>query len=73
VLAYEFELPARFEPWPGRTRLERVFVLLDTGVSLALPCWRTTVTPQGQRTPGVDAARAEGLTRLACAAKNWPA
>jgi hypothetical protein len=62
VVAYEFALPARFEPWPGRTQLERVFVLLDTGVGLALPCWRTTVTPQGQQIPGVDATRTEGTT-----------
>lgn len=46
ALAYEFELPARFVPWPGRTRLERVFVLLDLGVSMARPAWRST--------PGVD-------------------
>jgi hypothetical protein len=39
VVAYEFELPQRFEPWPGRTRLERTFVLLDVGVSFANPCW----------------------------------
>ena len=39
VVAYEWELPERFEPWPGRTRLERTFVLLDLGVSLANPCW----------------------------------
>jgi len=39
VVAYEFELPERFEPWPGRTRLERTFVLLDVGVSFANPCW----------------------------------
>src|SRR5689334_22935141 len=38
VVAYEFELPERFEPWPGRTRLERTFVLLDVGVSFANPC-----------------------------------
>jgi hypothetical protein len=38
VVAYEFELPVRFEPWPGRTRLERTFVLLDVGVSFANPC-----------------------------------
>ena len=62
VVAYEFALPARFEPWPGRTRLEREFVLLDTGVGLALPCWRATVTPQGKRIPGVDAAHGEGIT-----------
>jgi hypothetical protein len=42
ALAYEFELPARFVPWPGRTRLERVFVLLDLGVSMSLPAWRST-------------------------------
>jgi hypothetical protein len=46
TLAYEFELPDRFTPWPGRTRLERVFVLLDLGVSMSLPAWRST--------PGVD-------------------
>ncbi len=40
VVAYEFELPERFEPWPGRTRVERTFVLLDVGVSFANPCWQ---------------------------------
>lgn len=39
VVAYEWELPARFEPWPGRTLVERTFVLLDLGVSFANPCW----------------------------------
>ena len=62
VVAYEFALPTRFEPWPGRTRLERVFVLLETGVGLTLPCWRTVVTPQGRSLPGVDAAHTEGIT-----------
>lgn len=42
VLAYEFELSGRFTPWPGRTLLERVFVLLDLGVSMSLPPWRCT-------------------------------
>jgi len=41
VLAYEFELSSRFIPWPGRTLLERVFVLLDLGVSMSLPPWRS--------------------------------
>jgi hypothetical protein len=41
VLAYEFELPDRFIPWPGRTLLERVFVLLDLGVSMSAPPWRS--------------------------------
>ena len=62
VVAYEFALPTRFEPWPGRTRLERVFVLLETSVGLTLPCWRTVVTPQGRSLPGVDAAHTEGIT-----------
>jgi hypothetical protein len=47
VVAYEFELPERFEPWPGRTRLERTFVLLDVGVSFANPCWVRASSPDG--------------------------
>jgi Protein of unknown function (DUF402) len=47
VVAYEFELPASFEPWPGRTRRERTFVLLDLGVSFANPCWARPVRPDG--------------------------
>jgi len=47
VVAYEFELPERFEPWPGRTRLERTFVLLDVGVSFANPCWLRATEPDG--------------------------
>lgn len=43
TLAYEFQLPDSFEPWPGRTLLERVFVLLDLGVSMSIPAWRSTV------------------------------
>ena len=42
VLAYEFELSSRFIPFPGRSLLERVFVLLDLGVSMSLPPWRST-------------------------------
>jgi hypothetical protein len=44
VLAYEFELSSQFTPWPGRTLLERVFVLLDLGVSMSCPPWRCTAT-----------------------------
>jgi Protein of unknown function (DUF402) len=47
VVAYEFELPERFEPWPGRTRLERTFVLLDVGVSFANPCWQRAIHHDG--------------------------
>jgi hypothetical protein len=42
TIAYEFQLPDRFVPWPGRGLLERVFVLLDLGVSMSLPAWRAT-------------------------------
>jgi hypothetical protein len=49
VVAYEFELPANFEPWPGRTLLERTFVLLDLGVSFANPCWVRWTSPDGTR------------------------
>ena len=47
VVAYEFELPDRFVPWPGRSRLERTFVLLDVGVSFANPCWMRTQNADG--------------------------
>jgi hypothetical protein len=47
VVAYDFELPASFEPWPGRTRRERTFVLLDLGVSFANPCWVRHTRPDG--------------------------
>ncbi|HEY4024737.1 MAG TPA: DUF402 domain-containing protein [Pseudonocardiaceae bacterium] len=41
TVAYEFELPAKFVPWPGKTRLERVFILLDLGVSMSQPVWHS--------------------------------
>lgn len=47
VVMYEWELPERFEPWPGRTRLERTFVLLDVGVSAANPCWVRATSADG--------------------------
>jgi Protein of unknown function (DUF402) len=47
AVAYEFELPDSFEPWPGRTPLERTFVLLDLGVSFANPCWARWLKPDG--------------------------
>lgn len=46
-IAYEFELPEQFEPWPGRTRLERSFVLLDLGISLSNPPWVRQHKPDG--------------------------
>ena len=39
VLCYEFELPDRFVPAKGKTRVERTFVLLDLGVSFVNPIW----------------------------------
>ena len=50
VVAYEFELPDSFEPWPGRTLVERTFVLLDLGVSFANPCWVRHHRPDGSVT-----------------------
>lgn len=47
AVAYEFELPDCFEPWSGRTLLERTFVLLDLGVSFANPCWARCTRPDG--------------------------
>jgi|SRR3954447_20824612 hypothetical protein len=61
TLAYEFQLPDRFVPWPGRSRLERAFVLLDLGVSMARPCWRRMRTPEGE-IDGIDAALDEPKT-----------
>ena len=43
VVAYEFELTDSFVPWPGRTLVERTFVLLDLGVSFSNPCWAQKV------------------------------
>ena len=39
VIAYEFSLPESFKPRPGKTQIERVFVLLDVGIQLANPLW----------------------------------
>ena len=47
AVAYEFELPKRFEPRPRRTRVERTFVLLDLGVSFADVCWVRVTEPDG--------------------------
>lgn len=47
ALAYEFQLPTSFEPWPGRSRIERTFVLLDFGISFANPCWWRWHKPDG--------------------------
>jgi hypothetical protein len=47
AIMYEFELPEWIEPWPGLSRLERTFVLLDLGVSMANPCWQRAEFPEG--------------------------
>jgi hypothetical protein len=54
VLAYEFALPPQYVPWPDREPLERVFVLLDLGVSLVQPYWQYVLQPDGSRVGGVD-------------------
>src|SRR5213595_2456928 len=52
ALVYEWRLPDAFAPWPGRSRLERAFVLLDIGVSLADPLWIDAALPDGRRVDG---------------------
>ena len=39
VIAYESQAPATFTPWPGRSRVERRYALLDLGVAFGVPCW----------------------------------
>lgn len=62
ALAYEFWLPEPFTPWPGHSRRQRVFVLLDLGVSLSLPVWRTMSTVDGRVVEAIDAVQAEPTT-----------
>jgi hypothetical protein len=62
VLAYEFELPDQFLPWPGRTRLERTYVLLDLGVSMSVPVWREVRLPNGDTGLGIDAGLSDPQT-----------
>ena len=57
VIAYEWELPEAFAPWPGRTRVERTYVLLGLGISLCNPTWREVRMPDGRRIEGLGAAR----------------
>lgn len=62
TLAYEFQLPDRFVPWPDRTLLERVFVLLDLGVSMSLPSWRQMRTADGEFIAGIDPDHSQPTT-----------
>ena len=62
AVAYEFELPDRFVARPGRSRLERVFVLLDLGVSMSVPCWQWMRADDATLVAGVDADRATPST-----------
>ena len=39
VLVHEMQAPEEFEPWSGRSRVERKYALLDLGVSFGKPCW----------------------------------
>ena len=55
AVAYEFELPEPFVPREGGSRLERVFALLDVGVSMSRPVWRGYRYRDGLRTGlGID-------------------
>ena len=41
------QAPRNFEPWPGRTRVERKYALLDVGVSFGVPCWSRAALDDG--------------------------
>jgi hypothetical protein len=62
VLAYEWELPKHFVPWPGRTQIERTYVLLDLGISMCNPLWREAHMADGRIVAGVGAAHDEPHT-----------
>jgi hypothetical protein len=47
VLVYEMQAPEQFEPWSGRSRVERKYALLDLGVSFGIPCWSRWHRPDG--------------------------
>ena len=47
MVAYEFELSDAFTPWPGQSLLERVFVLVDLGISMSKNTWRRWENPTG--------------------------
>jgi predicted RNA-binding protein associated with RNAse of E/G family len=62
VVVYEFGLPERFQPRPGRLPVQRVFMLADLGVSMAQPYWMRLVRDDGTVTLGIDAADGESTT-----------
>ena len=47
VVAYEMQAPETFDPWPGRSRLERKYALLDVGVAFGIPCWSKHMRADG--------------------------
>lgn len=49
VVAYEMQAPANYDTWPGRSRVERKYALLDLGVSFGIPCWSTHHRADGSR------------------------
>lgn len=63
VVAYEWQLPARFEPWPGRTLVERTFHEQFRGRGLATLTCATLIA----------VCETEGLaTWWDCAKQNEP-
>lgn len=56
VVSYEFELHSAFTPWPGRTRLDRVYVLLDLDIQMCNPCWQTMTMRDGREVSGLATA-----------------
>lgn len=62
VVAYEFGLPDRYTAWPGRTLVERCYLLTDVGVHLSFPPWQYGLADNGSVTAGIDAGRDELAT-----------
>lgn len=48
VIAFEMQAPPVFTPWPGRSRVERKYALIDLGVSFGIPCWSHHRLPDGE-------------------------
>lgn len=62
VVAYEFQLPERFLPKQGYAGLERTFLLVDLGISMARPAWSRMTTDSGKPVDGIDPDLKEAVT-----------
>lgn len=80
VVTYEMQAPQSFEPWPGRSRVERKCALLEVGVSFGVPCWASAAQTDGtviviltsSATPGMSiwSPLSPSLTAVLCCATS---